>query len=177
MRLFIAIDLPDTVKRELTRVAESLGRQAERARVVPEENFHITLVFIGETRRVNEVKKLAREVCTTYCAEPFNLIVNGLASFGQRPKRPERGHTWWASVDAPPELHQLVAALSATLRHEGFVIERRSYQPHITLARGVLTSKPIELAIPALEVRVSHISLMRSTRVDNHMVYTEIAQM
>jgi 2'-5' RNA ligase len=177
MRLFIAIGLPYAVKRELARAAESLGRQAERARVVPEENFHITLAFIGETKRVDEVKKLTHEVCMTHCAEPFSLIVNGVGSFRQRGKRPGCGYTWWAGVDAPPELHQLATALSGALRNEGFAIEKRSYQPHVTLARGVRTDKPIELAIPTLEVRVSHISLMRSTRVDGHMVYTEIARM
>jgi 2'-5' RNA ligase len=173
MRLFIAIGLPEEVKKTLAYAAESLGRQAESARVVPEENFHITLVFIGETKRVDEVRELMREVCLIRGAEPFSITINGIGSFKQG-----RGlcHTWWAGVEAPPELYQLEAALSDALRNEGFAIEKRSYRPHITLARGVCVNRPVELAIPTLEVRTNRISLMRSARVDNHMVYTEIAR-
>jgi 2'-5' RNA ligase len=173
MRLFISLDLPETVRKELAYAAESLGRQAESARVVPEENFHLTLVFIGETKRIDEVRELMREVYVTCCAEPFNIIISGIGSFRQGR---ERHYIWWVGVDAPPELYQLVTALSDALKNEGFAIEKRSYRPHITLARSVHASRPIELAIPPLEVRADHISLMHSERVDNHMVYTEIAR-
>jgi 2'-5' RNA ligase len=173
MRLFIAIDLPKTVKEKLAHAAESLGRQAESARVVPEENFHLTLVFIGETRRVDEVRELMREVCVTRYAEPFNITIGGVGSFRQGGTR---RYTWWVGVEAPLELYQLVTALSDTLRNGGFAIEKRSYRPHITLARGVCANRPIELAIPTLEVRTTHISLMRSERVDDRMVYTEVTR-
>ncbi|MDR1183900.1 MAG: RNA 2',3'-cyclic phosphodiesterase [Coriobacteriales bacterium] len=173
MRLFIAIGLPETVREKLAYAAESLGQQAESARVVSEENFHITLVFIGETRRVDEVQRLMHTVCVTRCDEPFNITISGIGSFRQGKTH---RYTWWAGIEAPLELYQLEAALSDALRTEGFAIEKRSYRPHITLARGVCVNRPIELAIPTLEVRTNRISLMRSERINNHMVYTEIAQ-
>jgi 2'-5' RNA ligase len=173
MRLFIAIDLPDEVKSELARVAESLGRQAESARIVPGENFHVTLLFIGETKRVDEAKELMREVYVAQCAEALSLTLSGIGSFNQRKGR---GHTWWVGVEAPPELHRLATALADAFKREGFDVERRAYRPHLTLARSVHTSKQVALDVPVLEVLVNHISLMRSVRENDRMRYTEIAR-
>ncbi|MDR1712975.1 MAG: hypothetical protein LBR39_02315, partial [Coriobacteriales bacterium] len=66
MRLFIAIDLPTDVKQELAETARSLGRQATSARLVPEENFHLTLVFIGESQRVDDIRRVMTEVCALH---------------------------------------------------------------------------------------------------------------
>ena len=49
MRLFIAIELPRSFKQELARVQKEVKQVSCGGRVVPQENFHITLHFIGES--------------------------------------------------------------------------------------------------------------------------------
>ena len=53
MRLFVALDLPWSLKQQLSRLAGGLPG----ARWVPPENYHLTLRFIGEmpAHRAEEV--------------------------------------------------------------------------------------------------------------------------
>ena len=47
MRLFIAIDLPRSFKAELMRIQKEVKGISCGGRFVPQDNFHITLHFIG----------------------------------------------------------------------------------------------------------------------------------
>ena len=49
MRLFIAIDLPRSFKAELARIQKEVKGISCGGRFVPQDNFHITLHFIGES--------------------------------------------------------------------------------------------------------------------------------
>ena len=49
MRLFIAIDLPRSFKAELMRIQKEVKGISCGGRFVPQDNFHITLHFIGES--------------------------------------------------------------------------------------------------------------------------------
>ena len=49
MRLFIAIDLPRSFKAELVRIQKEVKGMSCGGRFVPQDNFHITLHFIGES--------------------------------------------------------------------------------------------------------------------------------
>ena len=170
MRLFIAIDLPSELKSLLAETAASLGRQADAGNFVPEENFHLTLVFIGETRRVNDCIDIFRNVTRLAGTGPLALSLNGIGSFKAR-----RGHTWWAGIDDSPALSSLAQCLADELRSAGLGIEKRSFKPHITLGRSVITSRPVNLELPRLSFSVPAISLMRSDLSGGHPVYTELA--
>jgi len=167
MRLFIAIDLPEEIKRELWYLSLDLRRQAEQARVVPPENYHLTLLFIGETKRVNEVRDALHLLSVP--GEPVALALEGIGSFRQQGSR-----TWWVGVRVTEQLAAIHSELSALFRDAGFAIEARSFKPHITLARKVKASQPITLVAPSYEIRAEQLSLMKSTRETGGMVYTEI---
>jgi 2'-5' RNA ligase len=167
MRLFVAIPFDDVVQLVLDLVAQRLAHQAVAARPVPRENFHLTLVFIGECSRVDDVRAVLRDTCSRFFSEPIALNLLGIGSFKQR-----KGHTWWAGVDATQGLEQLVLKMSSALRAAGFSIENRVYKPHVTLARGVVTTRPIELELPPLEVLANEVCLMRSDSANDRMVYT-----
>ncbi len=169
MRLFIAIDLPDEVKRELYYLALHLEHQAEKARVVPLENYHLTLLFIGETNRITEVRETLRGIRVPN--EPVKIKLAGIGNFKQR-----REHTWWVGVEVTPALTNLASELFTTFQAAGFTLETRSFKPHITLARGVRASRPLELAAPDYCFTADRLSLMKSVKEKGRMVYTEIEE-
>ncbi len=132
------------------------------------ENLHLTLAFIGEYPDPHHVK----EVIERAAFEPFTIRLDGAGSF--------RG-LWWAGVSAEPAcggdpLRKLVKRIRHALADEGIPFDRKKFSPHITLVRR---PDPADIAPPEpkgrdLSMRVDHISLMRSDRGKNGMIYTEL---
>ena len=169
MRLFIAIDFPDEIKQELFEVSSELIRQADAGRIVPLENFHITLVFIGESERLQEIKDVMTSVCRSELSDSLRIILNGIGSF-----KSHKGYNWWVGIEENVELTRLANRLADELRLIGLSIEKRSFKPHITIARGVFTSRAIDLKLPELQHLASTISLMRSDHKNGRQVYREL---
>ena len=129
MRLFIAIDLPDELRKELTRLRTALAPSTETARWVASESIHITLRFIGEVpeKRVEEIDA----ALTGLTWKPFTITVRGVGFFpGTRSPR-----VFWAGMEAPT-MQNLAEQLDSRMERLGFEKEKRAFRPHITLARA-----------------------------------------
>jgi 2'-5' RNA ligase len=125
IRLFCALELPASVRGRLI----ALGGGLPGARWVPEENFHVTLRFIGEVGEASFDDIVAALSTVTVAA--FDLAVAGMGHF-ERKRRPTM---LWAGVDANDNLLQLHDRIESALRRAGFPSEERRYEPHVTLAR------------------------------------------
>ena len=66
MRLFIAIELPKPMKREISLAAKELRIKSTGGKFVNEDDLHITLHFIGESSdlvgAVNAMKKASQGI-------------------------------------------------------------------------------------------------------------------
>lgn len=62
MRCFIAIDLPDEIKNELTRIQKLLPDA--NMKLVESNNLHLTLAFLGEVTdfEVNQIKEALKQI-------------------------------------------------------------------------------------------------------------------
>lgn len=79
MRLFLAIDLPGKVKKNLDEQLSDLMADYPDFNWVTQENYHITLYFLGETDKVEKIKKKVEEA--TFDAESFRLYSLGTDLF------------------------------------------------------------------------------------------------
>jgi len=124
-RLFFAIGLPLRVTEQLERMAEGIPS----ARWVPEDNYHLTLSFLGEVpaRQLRDVLDAAKAVR----AEPFSLSFEGVGTF---PKRPP-ARVLWAGLRSEPLLGLLQRRLERALKELGFGPDDRKFRAHVTLAR------------------------------------------
>ncbi len=135
MRLFVALEVPEAVRRELTRRVAGLRDRLPRARWVDPEMVHLTLLFLGETPadRVPALSAKLREAFAKH--PPMTLRLSGGGTFP--PKRPAR--VAWVGLDAPDELAAIqadaVAAAVAAIGAGGFEPEDRPFKSHVTLAR------------------------------------------
>jgi 2'-5' RNA ligase len=132
MRLFVAIDLPDSVKDQL----DTLRTSIPTARWVRRQQMHLTLFFLGDSERLLDIK----EVLARIKHSPFTLTLAGAGRFPKRPKQPPR--VLWVGIDDEPGLVQLYDQVGAALAGIGFEPERRPFSPHITLAR-LSTREPL----------------------------------
>jgi 2'-5' RNA ligase len=125
MRLFIAIDLPESVKEQLSRLCCGLPG----ARWVIPEQLHLTLRFIGEVDG-----GLFLDICeelATVQAKSFTLQLDGLGCFPPRGKP----RVVWVGVQPSEQLLVLRNRLESCLVTLGLESEGRKFAPHITLAR------------------------------------------
>jgi 2'-5' RNA ligase len=174
MRLFIAICLTEDVKDSLCETISELRDAARRGRYTLRENLHLTLVFIGETDRVDDILDVMDAAAGDVFPEPIPLTLSDVGVF-----RGRGGDLHWVGVEGTPELKRLAKALADGLRDEGFDIEKRRFTPHITIGREVVIGPGAEAnAVVRVHPATMHadcISLMRSERIVGRMVYSEIA--
>lgn len=121
MRAFIALDLPEALRAPLVRLAATVPV----GRAVPEENLHLTLVFLGEITEAQAV--LAHEVLEELALAPARIGMEGLDLLGTG-----RGSVLVARMTGPEALQ---GQIERALRQAGFALERRRFRPHVTLAR------------------------------------------
>ena len=124
-RLFVAIDLPENVKQELSGLCFGIPG----ARWVPEEQIHLTLRFIGEVD--GGVFRDIQEALGDIRTDPFEIWVKGVGFFPPR-KTPR---VIWVGVEPHDKVIVLRNRVESTLVRLGLEPERRKFSPHITLAR------------------------------------------
>ena len=131
-RLFIALDLPDSVKDQLLL----LGSGIPGARWCEHEQFHLTLRFLGELdgREAGELDEALEQMPGT----PFTLKLKGVDCF------PRKGEpkVLWAGVEPCRELKTLHDRLDRLVLESGLDPDARKFTPHITLAR--LDRSPVQ---------------------------------
>ena len=124
-RLFVAIDLPDSIKQGLTEICNGLPG----AKWVDQSQMHITLKFIGEVD--GAVFRDAREALATINLDPFEITIKGTGYFPPR-RDPQ---LLWAGVDGNDRLKQLRNKVETTLVRAGLDNEKRKFAPHVGLAK------------------------------------------
>lgn len=170
VRLFLAALLEDTVKDRLCEAMEQIRQSTKTSRLTRRENLHLTLVFLGETERLKEI----REAMGWVSAAPFSLGIQGIGRF-----RRDGGDIYWAGVTPNPCLLRLYEELKKALTVQGFSLEDRPYRPHLTLARQVekkpeIPFQALKSSLKPVSTRISAVSLMKSERIGGTLVYTEL---
>jgi len=188
MRLFIAIQLNDEMKDALVRIQDAMKRQGVTGNFTKRENLHLTLAFIGEYPDPEDVRDAMEQVGVG----DFAISLDGVGAFGD---------LWWAGIgsgggdgksnsggdggdvvesDGGTEALKAAAKkLRRVLSDAGIPYDRKKFSPHITLVRrarsldGRIPAGVFE-NVPAAGMTVSRVSLMRSDRGKNGMIYTEL---
>lgn len=128
-RIFIAINLPNEVKKQLNRYSEKWPDLP--CRWTKKDNLHVTLVFLGELTDVElaDVCVAVKDVSVRHQA--FDILLNKV-SFG-----PENKFKYiWVSGEKSKELQNLKNELEGQILEKvRFKPEGRGFAPHITLAR------------------------------------------
>jgi len=166
MRLFIAINLSSDTRSRLLDLRDELRSNSENGNFSKPKNLHLTLVFLGELekKQVSQIKKIMGSLSS----EKFDLIFDRVGYF-----RRDSGDIWWVGIRKNEELLKLQHSLKEKLVTAGFELEKRKYNPHITLGRKIITDvTPWE--IERFGEKVTEVSLMKSERIEGKLTYTAI---
>jgi RNA 2',3'-cyclic 3'-phosphodiesterase len=131
MRLFIAINLPNSWKDVLAKPQESIGWLGKGVKWVEPRGMHLTLRFVGEVSEselpnLNVILRAASKGIA-----PFEMKIQGTGVFPSA-KRPK---VYWVGLDAPRALFTLQTNIEHGIQALGFDPEEHPFKPHLTLAR------------------------------------------
>ena len=164
MRLFIAIRLSKEMLGALKGFQRKLKEMGVDGNYSLEENLHVTLAFIGEYSKPEDVLDAMEEVSL----KPFDIQLSGVGCFRD---------LYWAGLKENRQLEGYVRRLRRSLSHNGIPFDNKRFKAHITLIRKAYFrhgDKIPSLEVPEKEMRVDRICLMKSERGKHGMIYTEI---
>ncbi|HXI33540.1 MAG TPA: RNA 2',3'-cyclic phosphodiesterase [Gemmatimonadales bacterium] len=168
MRLFVAINFPESLRQSLWSATESLRSAALPVRWVKPEAMHLTLKFLGEVAadRQDELADALRRA-----AGSCRAVTVTVAEFGAFPDA-RRPRVLRAGISPEPGLELLQHQVEQEFGPLGFPPEGRPFRPHLTLGRAERDARAAAfhdledvLSRVSFEetVTVSSVELMRST--------------
>jgi len=130
MRLFVALDIDDSIRDRITRFLEGIQPFAPEARWVKPESLHVTLKFIGEQK--DEAFAHIKEKLQTIVAPTTDIHFR---SYGFFPN-PKSARVFWVGMQVGLELTALAREIDEQMSQLGIEKENRPFSPHLTLARS-----------------------------------------
>lgn len=161
MRLFVAIQLSDEMKKALVSCMHDLKKQGVEGKYVPAQNLHLTLAFIGEYDDTERIKRIIDSIPFP----PFRLSLYEKGNFG---------NLLWIGVKGNQKLKTYVKDLRGALKKEGIPFDDDRFIPHITLIRKASSKKAYQVHLDKAEMTVKKVSLMRSEFENGKVTYREL---
>ncbi|MGA2370758.1 MAG: RNA 2',3'-cyclic phosphodiesterase [Candidatus Korobacteraceae bacterium] len=156
MRLFVALDIEPEIRKRIGEFRNQMRTLAPDVRWVGPETFHVTLQFLGETMKLDEIRGALQAV--KIAAVP--MAFRG-AGFFPNPKSPR---VFWVGIESDEHLQELANSIGAAVEPLGFERDAGPYKPHLTLARaGSGRPKPIREehsapGLPAVRVKLESLA-------------------
>ena len=173
MRVFVALELPKKTRENLSRSVQQMKHFATRGNWVQEDNFHVTLHFLGEVLDSNllyvisAMDKIKHLPAMTLALDSFSV---------------------WRGSDVvccklrkDKSLIALQQQLGEYLEQNGFDVEHRVFRPHVTVCRKGAFELPFSEVVKSVDVYNapfvgSEIVLYQSILTQDGAIYKELAR-
>jgi 2'-5' RNA ligase len=136
--LFVALNLPDEVRRALWAAAAPVRELGLPLKWVRPEGVHVTLKFLGEVPDEREPELRAALGRAVAGGRALRLVVDGFGAFPgfARPR------VVWAGLAPDPALEALQHRVEDEFVPLGFPPDNRPFRPHLTLGRAARDARP-----------------------------------
>jgi 2'-5' RNA ligase len=182
MRVFVAVDIGDELRREVTRVVTTLTAKLEAVKKPPKvawvrpNALHVTIKFLGELEPP-DVERIQDLLAPPIPIAPFQLDWRGIGTF---PSNRHPRALWLGVINGAAPLAAVEAEVSRRLAGEQAVeIEDRAFLPHLTLGRVKMAGEGIDWPklLQSVEVKrassvVDRVTLYRSVLSQHGPNYT-----
>jgi 2'-5' RNA ligase len=164
MRLFFASFLDSDWRRSVSAAVRTLKLQAG-SKNLPPENYHLTLVFLGEVpdskiQAVREVGDAQRIACFPLRFDRWEYWEGARAVVA-------------SASDLPQALMTLRASIATALTQRGVAFDDKPLRPHITVARK-LTQAPVLPELSEFSCTLRAFSLVSSVTASTGSLYTVV---
>jgi RNA 2',3'-cyclic 3'-phosphodiesterase len=180
VRLFIAINLPESERQAIHQAIAPLREAARSATWVAPECIHITMKFLGEQTAdaAGSVRDALAPIARRF--QPLRLHVSGIGAFPHL----RAPRIFWMGIGTDPKLELLHHDLEVACQALGHDVEGRAFRPHVTLGRvkrDVSSEQVAQLARLAASVRyaaaieANSVDIMQSELSSHGPRYTVLA--
>jgi 2'-5' RNA ligase len=130
LRLFVALEIPETVRGQLAAIRSRFRKPESQMRWVRADHFHVTLKFIGEVTEEN-IQNITEALQTVQRDSPVQFCFRGLGWYWNA-----KGFGMlFGKIEGGDSLAALAGQVEKSLQPLGIPPEEREYLPHLTLAR------------------------------------------
>jgi len=133
IRLFIAIELPKTVQKEIHTLQNALKKTYQDIKWVNPQNIHLTLKFLGyvEKEKIGKIIECLNKLTKEFNA--FNISLDRKINAFPEIKYPR---VLWVGIDeGKDKVIRINQRLEDELEKIDFKKEEREFTPHLTIAR------------------------------------------
>jgi 2'-5' RNA ligase len=178
MRTFIAVELPENIKKKIGELQAPLKKINAFVSWVKPENIHITLKFLGEVpeENINEVFS-ATEIALKE-TKKFKMNLKGMGAFPDF-RRPRV--IWIGAGIGGEELSNMATKIEDQMEKIGYPKENRKFSPHFTMGR-VKSPKNIENLMELVkstdfeteDIEIKEVTVMKSQLHPAGAIYTPL---
>jgi len=178
MRTFIAVELPEQIKKQIEVLQVPLKKTNAFVSWVKPGNIHITLKFLGEVpeEKIDEVFS-ATELALKG-AKSFKMNLKGMGAFPDF-RRPRV--IWIGTGKGGEELSDMANKIEDEMEKIGYPKEKRKFSPHFTIGR-VKSPKNIEKLVELVksadfeteDIEVNEVTVMKSQLHPAGAIYTPL---
>lgn len=144
MRIFIALNLPDKTRDNLSRSASQFKELSKGGSFTKKENYHVTLHFLGNVEKPDLIYVQSAMDSVKDLPAP-KLSVSQFAVL-------RASNVVCARFNKNADLTNLHDALGAKLEEAGFTVEHRAYRPHVTVIRKYAFTLPFSEVTKCVDV-------------------------
>ncbi|WP_062354872.1 RNA 2',3'-cyclic phosphodiesterase [Bacillus kwashiorkori] len=131
LHYFFAVKLPDEAKEVINEWIQKKKSHFPFKNWVHPQDYHITLAFLGSCKKDRLDKLNVSMEKMLWKEESFSLTLNELGFFGSE-KQPR---VFWLDVLPSESLLQIQKKVYNHCIDSGFILDKKPFRPHITLAR------------------------------------------
>ena len=128
---FLAVPLPIQIKEKLATYSSNWNLKLPFKKWTYKDDFHITLSFLGPVTYTKSKELMEQLQMDLAGYKKFNLTISHLGIFGSN----DKPRVWWVGMDHSIELIDIQKRISQVCEQVGFSMEKRLYNPHITIAK------------------------------------------
>ena len=176
MRVFLALELPGTVKEYLSAVTKTMSQRLSGVKWVKVEGLHVTLRFFGEIeeKKAQEIGEMLQGINKQHTAMPAQLKEITAFPNLMRPRVIVVTFQEWVD-NVKAIFHDIESRLLAV----GIQKEARGFAPHVTIGRVKNAAPLLKREIIPLEEKrflLDNLVLYQSTLTREGALYSQLKE-